>query len=67
MSERAQNLMNCIWESRNSGGADTEEKLVSAVIQHVLSHVPQYGTQTDMVVINRDDLLSLCSELDNLK
>ena len=30
MTERAQALMNAVWDARNNQGADTEEKLVSA-------------------------------------
>ena len=64
MTERAQNLMNQIWEARQNG-ADTEEKLVSAIIQATLQSVPSYSTQDGRTVFDSNDLLKLLEELKN--
>ena len=38
MTDRAQAFMNAIWEKRNNG-ADTEEKLVSAILRLAVENV----------------------------
>ena len=66
MKENAEKLMQSIWEARNAG-ADTEEKLTAEILTLALDTIPQYNTQNSMVVVNKDDLLTLATELRNLK
>ena len=62
MSERSKNLMSKIWEERNSS-ADTEEKLVSAILKLVAEEVKFYNAQNNIIVLDKSDLLQLASEL----
>jgi len=62
MTDRSQAFMNAIWEHRNNG-ADTEEKLVSAILQVAAETVKYYNAQNDMVVLDKNDLLQLAEEL----
>ena len=64
MTERSQAFMNAIWERRNSG-ADTEEKLVSAILSLAAESVKFYNAQNDIVVLDRQDLLQLAEEIQN--
>lgn len=66
MKENAEKLMQSIWDARNSG-EDTEEKLIAATLTLALEVVPQYNAQNGMVVIDKNDLLLLSTELRNLK
>ena len=66
MKENAEKLMQSIWDARNAG-ADTEEKLTAEILTLALDAIPQYNTQNSMVVVNKEDLLSLATELRNLK
>jgi hypothetical protein len=63
MTERAQQLMQQIWDCRNNQGADTEEKLVSAILQVAAESVRSYTAQNDLQVLDRDDMLQLAQEL----
>ena len=63
MTERARNFMNAIWDCRNNQGADTEEKLVSAILQVAAENVRSYTAQNDLIVLDRDDMLQLAQEL----
>ena len=63
MTERAQNFMNAVWDARNNQGADTEEKLVSAILQLAAETVKYYNAQNDMVVLDKNDLIQLAEEL----
>ena len=63
MTERAQQLMQQIWDCRNNQGADTEEKLVSAILQVAAETVRSYTAQNDLQVLDRDDMLQLAQEL----
>ena len=63
MTERSQQLMQQIWDCRNNQGADTEEKLVSAILQVAAENVRSYTAQNDLIVLDRDDLLQLSQEL----
>ena len=67
MTERAQKLMNEIWEERNSW-ADTEQKLVAAVIRRTMEHCKTFVAQkmNNMSVIDKTDLIELSNELENL-
>ena len=66
MTERAQNVMNSIWDSRNNQGADTENKLVASILRIVSENVTQYSAQNDLIVLDRDDMLNLASEIESL-
>ena len=59
MTERAQAFMNAIWDCRNNQGADTEEKLVSAILQVAAETVRSYTAQNDLQVLDRDDMIQL--------
>ena len=63
MTERARNFMNAIWDCRNNQGADTEEKLVSAILQVAAESVRSYTAQNDLQVLDRDDMIQLAQEL----
>jgi hypothetical protein len=66
MSERAQQVMEYIWQSRNNGGADTENKLVAAILRIVSENVTYYNAQNDMIVLDKNDMLNLASEIESL-
>ena len=63
MTERSQQLMQQIWDCRNNQGADTEEKLVSAILQVAAENVRSYTAQNDLQVLDKQDLLQLAQEL----
>jgi hypothetical protein len=63
MTERAQEFMKAVWDCRNNQGANTEEKLVSAILQVAAENVRSYTAQNDLIVLDRDDLLQLSQEL----
>ena len=65
MTERAQNFMNEIWNTRNSNPDMTEEQLLSAVLKLVAEQVTSYNAQNDMIVLDKNDLLKLAEELGN--
>jgi len=64
MTERSQSFMNAVWEHRNNG-ADTEEKLVSAILRLVAENVRSYTAQNDLIVLDKNDLLQLAEELNS--
>ena len=63
MTERSRDFMNAIWDCRNNQGADTEEKLVSAILQVAAETVRSYTAQNDLVVLDKQDLLQLAQEI----
>lgn len=63
MNERAKNLMDEIWAARNSG-ADTEEKLIAAVLRITAENVQFYTAQNDLIVLDKNDMLQLAQELE---
>jgi hypothetical protein len=63
MTERSQAFMKSVWEARNSG-ADTEEKLVSAILKIAAETVRFYQAQNDIIVLDKNDLLELAGELE---
>jgi hypothetical protein len=65
-TERAQQVMNSIWNARNNGGADTENKLVAAIMRIVSENVVSYNAQNDLIVLDRNDLLNLAGEIEAL-
>ena len=66
MSDRAQEFMNRVWEKRDNG-ADTEEKLVGAILSLSGDYVKSYNAQNGLVVLDKTDLLELSEEIRNLK
>ena len=66
MTERAQQVMDAIWQSRNEGGADTENKLVAAILRIVSENVVSYNAQNNLIVLDRNDLLNLAGEIEKL-
>jgi hypothetical protein len=65
MSDRAQEFMSRVWDARN-GGADTEEKLVSAILSLTGDYVRSYTAQNELQVLDREDLNQLSNEISNL-
>lgn len=65
-SERAQKVMNAVWESRNSGGADTENKLTASIVRIVSENVIDYTAQNGLIVLDKNDMLNLASEIGDL-
>lgn len=62
MTERSQEFINKVWEHRNNG-ADTEEKLVAAILFIAAENIRSYTAQNDLIVLDRDDMLKLAEEL----
>ena len=62
MTERAQEFINAVWEHRNNG-ANTEEKLVAAILFVTAENIKSYTAQNDLIVLDRDDMLKLAEEL----
>jgi len=60
---RAQDFMSAIWEARNAG-ADTEEKLIAAVLRIAVDNVQYYTAQNDLIVLDKNDMLQLAQELE---
>ena len=63
MTERSQNFMSKIWELRNAG-ADTEEKLVAAILKVVAENTKSYMAQDNLIVLDKNDILELAEELE---
>jgi len=64
MSDRSKEFMNAVWQRRNEE-ADTEEKLVSAILSLAAENVRFYNAQNDLVVLDKNDLLQLAEEINN--
>lgn len=64
MSERSQSFMSAVWKERNND-ADTEEKLISAVLRLAAENVRSYSAQDGRIVLDKNDLLELSEELKN--
>jgi hypothetical protein len=67
MSERAQKLMDAIWNERNTW-ADTEQKLVAAVIRKTMENVRTMTAQkmNNLTVLDKSDMMTLSKEVENL-
>lgn len=63
MTDRAQAFMNAIWDARNNQGADTEEKLVAAILKLVAENTTFYTAQNNLIVLDKNDILQLAEEL----
>ena len=62
---RAKEFMSSVWDQRNNQGADTEEKLVAAILLLASNYVKSYTAQNDLIVLDRQDLLQLAEEIKN--
>jgi DNA-binding protein H-NS len=67
MTERAQKLMEQVWQERNTW-ADTEQKLVAAIIRKAMEHVKTMTAQklNNLTVLDKGDMMTLSKELENL-
>jgi hypothetical protein len=65
VTDRAQEFMKRVWEARNNG-ADTESKLVSAILSLAGDYVRNYTAQNDLIVLDKNDLTELSNEISNL-
>lgn len=67
MTDRAQKLMDAIWQERNTW-ADTEQKLVAAVIRKTMEHVKTMTAQklNNLTVLDKGDMMTLSKEVENL-
>ena len=67
MTQRAEQLMNEVWTERNTW-ADTEQKLVAAILRKMITHVRTYTASSinNLQVIDTSDLLTLSKEIEKL-
>jgi len=67
LTDRAQKLMDAIWQERNTW-ADTEQKLVAAVIRKTMEHVKTMTAQklNNLTVLDKGDMMTLSKEVENL-
>ena len=67
MTQRAEQLMNEVWTERNTW-ADTEQKLVAAILRKMITHVRTYtaSSMNNLQVIDTNDLLTLSKEIEKL-
>lgn len=63
MTERSKEFMDAVWEHRNNG-ANTEEKLVAAILKITTEKVKYYTAQNDLIVLDKNDILELIQELE---
>ena len=66
MTTRAQQVMDSIWNARDNDGADTENKLTAAILRIVSEHIICYNAQNDLIVMDRNDMLNLANEIEQL-
>ena len=62
---RAKEFMRIVWDQCKNQGADTEEKLVAAVLTLAAETVRFYTAQNDMIVLDKNDMLQLAEEIKN--
>jgi hypothetical protein len=67
MSDRAQKLMDAIYQERDTW-ADTEQKLVAAIIRKTMEHVRTMTAQkmNNLTVLDKSDMMALSKEVENL-
>jgi hypothetical protein len=63
MTDRAQEFLNAVWDARNNRGADTEEKLVAAILKLAAENVQFFQAQDGRIVLDKNDMLQLAEEL----
>jgi hypothetical protein len=68
MTERAQKLIEEVWHERNTW-ADTEQKLVAAIIRKTIEHVKTMTAQKlgNLTVLDKGDMLTLSKEVEELQ
>ena len=66
MTERAEQVMYSIWNARDNGGADTENKLVAAILRIVSENVVSYNAQNSLTVLDKTDMINLSNEIEAL-
>jgi hypothetical protein len=68
MTERAQKLIEEVWHERNTW-ADTEQKLVAAIIRKTMEHVKTMTAQKldNLTVLDKSDMLTLSKEVEELQ
>lgn len=62
MTINAPEFMDLVWQHRNNF-ADTEEKLVSAILKLAAENIQFYTAQDGRIVLDKNDLLRLSEEL----
>jgi len=67
MTDRAQKLMNDIWQERNTW-ADSEQKLVASIIRKSMEYVKTMTAQklNNLTVLDKGDMMTLSKEVENL-
>lgn len=67
MTDRAQKLMDSVWQERNTW-ADTEQKLVAATIRKAMEYVKTMTAQkmNNLTVLDKGDMMTLSKEIENL-
>ena len=65
MTDRAKEFMQRVWDARNNG-ADTEEKLVSAILSLTGDYIKSYTAQNTLIVLDKNELIELSNEIANL-
>jgi hypothetical protein len=67
MTERAQKLMDAVWQERNTW-ADSEQKLVAAIIRKTMEYVRTMTAQKmdNLTVLDKGDMMTLSKEVENL-
>lgn len=67
MTERAQKLMDAIWNERNTW-ADTEQKLVAAIIRKTIEYSKTLTATklNNLTVVEKSDMMTLSKEVENL-
>jgi hypothetical protein len=67
MTDRAQKLMDSVWQERNTW-ADTEQKLVAAIIRQTTEYVKTMTAQkmNNLTVLDKGDMMTLSKEIENL-
>ena len=66
MREQAQELMNRIWESRDNG-VETENQLVAFILRSAAEVVRSYTAQNELIVLDKNNLIELANEIENLE
>ncbi len=60
---KAQDFMSAVWERRNNG-ADTESKLVAAILMIVAENTTSYTAQNGLIVLDKNEILKIAEELE---
>ena len=65
MNERAKQFMDSVLDQRYNQGADTESKLVAAILRLASESIISYTAQDGRIVLDKNDLLQIAEELSN--